>query len=68
MYGTSTHSNNNDWLRRKLYEAIGASPVKAASKGKPRKPASKPRKAATASDVPGSPCSVGSDTRKRLAR
>jgi len=28
VYGTQTHSNNNEWLRRKLYEAIGALPVK----------------------------------------
>ena len=44
VYGTATHSNNNDWLRRKLYEAIGAAPIKAATKAKPRKAASKPRK------------------------
>lgn len=44
VYGTATHSNNNDWLRRKLYEAIGAAPIKAATKAKPRKSASKARK------------------------
>jgi hypothetical protein len=38
VYGTTTHSNNNDWLRRKLYEAVGAAPVKATTKTKPRKP------------------------------
>jgi hypothetical protein len=27
VYGTTTHSNNNDWLRKKLYEAIGAAPA-----------------------------------------
>lgn len=41
VYGNTTHSNNNDWLRRKLFEAIGAAPLKANSKGKSRKPASK---------------------------
>ena len=46
VYGTATHSNNNDWLRRKLYEAIGAAPIKAATKAKPRKAASKARKTA----------------------
>jgi hypothetical protein len=46
VYGTATHSNNNDWLRRKLYEAIGAAPIKAATKSKPRKAGSKPRKPA----------------------
>ena len=45
VYGTATHSNNNDWLRRKLYEAIGAAPIKVATKSKPRKPAAKARKA-----------------------
>eukprot|EP00887_Chlorella_sp_A99_P001904 scaffold18.g1904.t1 len=46
VYGSVTHSNNNDWLRRKLYEAIGAAPLKSATKGKARKVAgaSKPRK------------------------
>lgn len=45
VYGTATHSNNNDWLRRKLYEAIGAAPIKATTKTKPRKTAaSKPKK------------------------
>lgn len=45
VYGTGTHSNNNDWLRRKLFEAVGAAPVKAGTKPRPRKPAAKPRKA-----------------------
>ena len=45
VYGTATHSNNNDWLRRKLYEAIGAAPVKIVAKPRPRKLASKQRKA-----------------------
>lgn len=46
VYGTATHSNNNDWLRRKLYEAIGAAPIKATTKAKPRKAttSSKPKK------------------------
>ena len=82
VYGAATHSNNNDWLRRKLYEgeppkgappaaahlraplarlfasglqaltqtcclkpaAIGAAPIKAATKTKVRKPAPKPKK------------------------
>ena len=46
VYGSVTHSNNNDWLRRKLYEAIGAAPLKSATKGKSRKASvcSKPRK------------------------
>ncbi|KDD74203.1 hypothetical protein H632_c1492p0, partial [Helicosporidium sp. ATCC 50920] len=67
VYGTNTHSNNNDWLRRKLYEAIGASPIKAATKGKARKPSGKPRKASPG-DSPSSPCSALSDSRKRPAR
>lgn len=51
VYGTATHSNNNDWLRRKLYEAIGAAPVKIVTKPKPRKLASKQRKAHTVGDA-----------------
>eukprot|EP00889_Picochlorum_renovo_P001330 jgi/Picre1/28360/NNA_003766.t1 len=39
VYGTPTHSNNNEWLRRKLYEAIGAAPVKLPSKSRARKKA-----------------------------
>jgi len=52
VYGTATHSNNNDWLRRKLYEAIGAAPIKATTKTKPRKAttSSKPKKTAAAVD------------------
>ena len=51
VYGTSTHSNNNDWLRRKLYEAIGAAPIKATTKTKPRKAAAtKPKKMAAPVD------------------
>ena len=38
VYGTATHSNNNDWLRRKLYEAVGAAPMKTTTKTKQRKP------------------------------
>lgn len=52
VYGTATHSNNNDWLRRKLYEAIGAAPIKAATKSKPRKAASKSRKPSAAAKSP----------------
>lgn len=37
MYGSATKSNNNSWLRRKLCEAVGVAPLKAATKGKPRK-------------------------------
>jgi hypothetical protein len=37
VYGTVTHSNNNEWLRRKLYEAIGAAPVKLPSKSRAKK-------------------------------
>lgn len=47
VYGTATHSNNNDWLRRKLYEAIGAAPIKAATKNKVRKPPAKARKSSS---------------------
>lgn len=43
VYGTSTHSNNNDWLRRKLYEAIGAVPIKTAARNRTRKAGSKSR-------------------------
>lgn len=38
VYGAPTHSNNNEWLRRKLYEAIGAMPMKANNRSKARKP------------------------------
>ena len=47
VYGAATHSNNNDWLRRKLYEAIGAAPIKATAKTKVRKLAVKTRKPAS---------------------
>lgn len=56
VYGTTTHSNNNDWLRRKLFEAIGAAPMKAAVKSKPRKAASKARRGTS---VPSSPVTKG---------
>lgn len=49
VYGSVTHSNNNDWLRRKLYEAIGAAPLKSTTKGKGRKSSGgggKPRRSA----------------------
>lgn len=39
VYGSATKSNNNSWLRRKLYEAVGVAPLKANTKGKARKPA-----------------------------
>ncbi|PSC73981.1 hypothetical protein C2E20_2710 [Micractinium conductrix] len=32
VYGAKTFSNNNNWLRRKLFEAIGADPAKGAVK------------------------------------
>ena len=44
VYGNTTHSNNNDWLRRKLYEAIGAAPVKVPSKPRVKKSTVKPKK------------------------
>jgi len=44
VYGTPTHSNNNEWLRRKLYEAIGAAPVKLPSKSRARKNGTKSKK------------------------
>lgn len=44
VYGNTTHSNNNDWLRRKLYEAIGAAPVKMPNKSKVKKTAVTKRK------------------------
>lgn len=37
VYGSATKSNNNSWLRRKLYEAVGVAPLKANTKGKARK-------------------------------
>jgi hypothetical protein len=37
VYGSATKSNNNSWLRRKLYEAVGVAPLKASTKGKARK-------------------------------
>lgn len=40
VYGSATKSNNNSWLRRKLYEAVGVAPLKASTKGKARKAAS----------------------------
>ena len=39
VYGSATKSNNNSWLRRKLYEAVGVAPLKANTKGKARKSA-----------------------------
>lgn len=45
VYGTTTHSNNNDWLRKKLYEAIGAAPAKQTLKGISKKAQSRNRKA-----------------------
>lgn len=39
VYGSATKSNNNSWLRRKLYEAVGVAPLKANPKGKGRKAA-----------------------------
>lgn len=39
VYGSATKSNNNSWLRRKLYEAVGVAPLKASTKGKARKAA-----------------------------
>lgn len=44
VYGTTTHSNNNDWLRRKLYEAIGAAPAKLPVKNHSKKNQSRGRK------------------------
>jgi hypothetical protein len=32
VYGAKTFSNNNNWLRRKLFEAIGVDPAKGAVK------------------------------------
>lgn len=32
VYGTKTFSNNNNWLRRKLFEAIGMDPGKSSTK------------------------------------
>lgn len=43
VYGQPTHSNNNEWLRRKLCEAIGAVSVKPANRARRR--SSGPRKA-----------------------
>lgn len=31
VYGAKTFSNNNNWLRRKLFEAIGVDPAKVRS-------------------------------------
>jgi len=38
VYGQATHSNNNEWLRRKLCEGIGALPMKPPHKRWRRKP------------------------------
>jgi hypothetical protein len=43
VYGAPTHSNNNDWLRRKLFEAVGAAPLKPVVRPRPRKQARGPR-------------------------
>jgi hypothetical protein len=51
VYGAATHSNNNDWLRRKLSEAVGALPAKSAARPRPRgrpAPPRAPRRAALA--------------------
>lgn len=44
IYGAKTFSNNNNWLRRKLFEAIGVDPAKGAGK-KPVGATQKRRKA-----------------------
>ena len=41
VYGQATHSNNNEWLRRKLCEGVGALPMKPPHKHRGRK---KPRR------------------------
>ncbi|KAL4438966.1 hypothetical protein ABPG77_006903 [Micractinium sp. CCAP 211/92] len=49
VYGAKTFSNNNNWLRRKLFEAIGVDPAKGAVKkaaaggGRRRRGAAAPR-------------------------
>lgn len=65
VYGTTTHSNNNDWLRRKLYEAIGAAPIKAVSKTKPRKQSAKYKKAVDISSLTDASFSESLDRRSR---
>ena len=37
VYGQPTHSNNNEWLRRKLCEAIGALPIKPPNRNRGRR-------------------------------
>ncbi|KAI8103827.1 hypothetical protein M9435_006354 [Picochlorum sp. BPE23] len=48
VYGTKTFSNNNNWLRRKLFEAIGMDPGKSATK---KASAGGPRRRRTTSTV-----------------
>lgn len=55
IYGAKTHSNNNNWLRRKLFEAIGVDPAKGAGKkpaGAVQKRRKPPVKAARAAKAP----------------
>lgn len=67
VYGSATHSNNNDWLRRKLYEAIGAAPVKAACKVKARKTASNKSRSKHAATESGSHMLTAVHTRRSKA-
>ena len=59
VYGNATHSNNNDWLRRKLYEAIGAAPVKVPSKTRVKKTNCKGKKTKSEMDMVPNSVPVG---------
>lgn len=60
VYGTTTHSNNNDWLRKKLYEAIGAAPAKQNVKSNAKKSHARGKK-----PKPKLPCGVIPEKQRR---
>ncbi|KAL4452584.1 hypothetical protein ABPG75_008246 [Micractinium tetrahymenae] len=55
VYGAKTFSNNNNWLRRKLFEAIGVDPAKGAVKKAAAGGGGRRRRGATAPRVPRAP-------------
>ena len=63
VYGARTFSNNNNWLRRKLFEAIGLDP----SKGAVKKPGAGTQRRRRTSK-PAAPRSVGPRLQRRAAR
>lgn len=63
VYGARTFSNNNNWLRRKLFEAIGLDPSKGAVK-KPGGGTQRRRRPAK----PAAPRAVGARVQRRAPR